>query len=317
MNFADDPKPHRRPRLFDTVLVLLFVLAAYPLVGALLTILVAGGNPFGNGFEAAAHSLVVRLLVAQAFGQMVVLALPVFWFARRFSGAGLFGNATLEWLGIGKHGGSRPALIAGAGMLLLQPALYSIVELQTLLLPYLGTFGKSLLQEQATLDIFLKKLAGGASIGESVLSILVLVLTPAICEELFFRGYIQKSFALSLSPQRAVLFTGIVFALFHMEWFNFVPLTLLGWYIGYIYWKSDNLLVPAVAHGTNNLAALVLLKSGVDSGSATDPSSGLLVSWPWWGLVVVSLSLFFLLIRYFPVRPALQDADNPVPGRHR
>jgi hypothetical protein len=317
MNFTDDPKQYGRPRLFSTILVVLSVLAAYPLAGALLTMLVTGGSSFGEDFQGITAPVVPKLLVTQAFGQFLVLGLPVFLLVSRFTGEGLFGKATLEWLGIGKPCGARSAMIAGAGMMLLQPALYSIVELQTLLLPYLGDFGNALVQEQARLDLFIRKLAGGVSREGFLLSILVLVLTPSVCEELFFRGYIQKCLALSLSPRRAVLFTGMVFALFHMQWFNFVPLTLLGWYIGYIYLKSDNLLAPAIAHGANNLAALVLLKTEFGTGSAADPASGLLASWQWWVLVAVSLSVFFLLIRFWPVKPALQNADNPVPRGHR
>jgi uncharacterized protein len=317
MNFTEDSKQHRHPALLDIALVLLSVLAVYPIAGSLLTLLVTGGVFPGEGFRGATAPVVSKLLVVQALGQVAVLALPVFWLVSRFSGGGMFGRATLDWLGIGKRGGLRPALMAGAGMLLLQPALYTILELQGLLLPWLGSAGKKIVQDQAALDLLLRKLAGGASMEGVVLAILVLVLTPAFCEELFFRGYIQKGLALSLSPKRAVLLTGAVFALFHMEWFNFVPLTLLGWYIGYIYLKSDNLLVPAAAHGANNLAALVLLKTGVDSSGPADAVSGVLVWWPWWVLVAVSLSLFFLLIRHFPVRPALQDADNPMPVGHR
>lgn len=317
MNFTDHSKQYGQPRLFSTILVLLSVLAAYPLAGSLLTVLITGGISLGDGFDKISAPVVSKMLVAQSLGQIAVLALPVFWLVSRFSGGGLFGKATLDWLGLGRQVEARPALMAGAGMLLLQPALYTIVELQTLLLPSLGEFGKSLMQEQAQLALLLKKLAGGLSIGSILSSIFVLVLTPSVCEELFFRGYIQKSLAVNLSPRRAVFFTGVVFAMFHLAWFNFVPLTLLGWYIGYIYWKSGNLLTPAIAHGTNNLAALVLLKTGVDSGGERDAASGMLASGPWWILVAVSLFLFFLLIRSFPVRPALQDADNPMPRGHR
>ena len=317
MNFTDNSKPHGQPRLFSTILVLLSVLAAYLLVGALLTMLATGGISLDEGFQGITGPAVLKMLVAQALGQIAVLALPVFWLVSRFTGDGLTGKRTLDWLGIGKQGGARDALMAGVGMLLLQPALYSIVEMQTLLLPHLGAFGKSLVQEQASLDQLIRKLAGGTSMVSILLSFLVIVLTPALCEELFFRGYIQKSLTVNLSPRRAVFITGVVFAMFHLAWFNFVPLTLLGWYIGYIYWKSGNLLVPAAAHGANNLAAFILLKSGLDSGGSGEATPGMVVFWQWWIVVAVSLFLFFLLIRSFPVKPALQDADNPVPRGHR
>ncbi|NTV66105.1 MAG: CPBP family intramembrane metalloprotease [Chlorobaculum sp.] len=318
MNFNDGQQHTGRPGLFSTILVVISVLAVYPVAGSLLTMLVIGDVTLDEGFRWLSAPLVPKMLAAQGIGQILVLALPVLWLVSRFSGDGLFGRATLGWLGIGRRGGVRPALMAGAGMLLLQPALYSIVELQLLLLPYLGSVGKKLMQDQARLDQLLRKLAGGVSNEGIILSALVLVVTPAICEELFFRGYIQKSLALNLSPRRAVLFTGIVFAMFHLEWFNFAPLALLGWYIGYIYQRSDNLLAPAVAHGMNNLAALILMKTGVDSGVPSDATSGTLLSLPWWwALVAVTMFLFSLLIRSFPERPALQDADNPMPRGHR
>ena len=317
IDVTDDPTQHGRPRLFSTILVVLSVLAAYPLVGSLLTVLAIGNVSLDEGFRWLTAPLLPKMLAAQAVGQILVLALPPLWIVSRMTGGGLFGSATLGWLGIGKRGGARAALTAGAGMLLLQPVMYSIIELQVLLLPYLGSIGKKLLQDQAGLDQLLRKLAGGVNDG-FILSALVLVVTPAICEELFFRGYIQKSLELNLSPRRAVLFTGIVFAMFHLEWFNFVPLTLLGWYIGYIYLRSDNLLAPAVAHGINNLAALILMKTGADSGGVSEATSGTLASLPWWWvLVAVTLFLFSLLIRSFPERPTSHDADNPMPSGRR
>ena len=119
MNFTDNPKPYGQPRLFSTILVLLSVLAAYLLVGALLTMLATGGISLDDGFQGITGPAVLKMLVAQALGQIAVLALPVFWLVSRFTGDGLYGKRTLDWLGIGKQGGARDALMAGVGMLLL------------------------------------------------------------------------------------------------------------------------------------------------------------------------------------------------------
>lgn len=316
MTFINDRKISEKPRLSGTIMVLLSVFVIYPVVGSLLTMLATGGRHFGTEPHWMTGSLKTRLLAVQASGQFAVLALPVFWLARRFSGDRVSGRDNLAWLGIGKPGGFRAAGLAGAGMLLLQPLLYSLVELQSMLLPYLGEPGRSLLQEQARLDQFIRALVSGSSPLSSFLSVLVLVVTPAFCEELFFRGYIQKSFAASMSPGRAVLVSGVVFALFHMEWFNLLPLTLLGWYIGFIYVKSDNLLVPAVAHAANNAAALVLLKSDNLSGSPAQAASAVFGLWQWWALVLGSLYIFSLLIRYFPDKPAITDTNNSMTGGH-
>ncbi|NTU58016.1 MAG: CPBP family intramembrane metalloprotease [Chlorobiaceae bacterium] len=317
MNSLAEQKGFKRPGLAGTSLVLLSILIAYPISGMILTKLVAGGRSIDPDFQWIDATVLPRLLAAQAVGQILVLGLPVFWLARRVTGSGAFERANLAWLGIGRRGGVRSLVMAATGILLLQPFLYSIVELQNLILPLLGEAGRDMLRDQTRLDLFIRKIAGGGSLSGFLAAAAVLVLTPAICEELFFRGFVQKSFAGILTPNKAVLLTGLVFALFHMELFNLVPLTLLGWYIGYIYVQSDDLTVPAVAHGTNNLAALVLIqvqaRLGVtDSGTA---ASGLLVMWQWWVFVVLSLIVFFLLIRRFPERPASADADNTMLDR--
>ncbi len=313
MNSFDDGQDAKRPRLLGTGLVLLSILVAYPLVGSILMIAVARGRTIDPDFRWIDGVVLPWLLAAQAFGQIIVLALPVFWLARRFSGDRALGRANLSWLGIGNPAGLRPVLTAVAGMLLLQPFLYSLVELQNLALPLMGEAGREMLRDQARLDLFISKIAGGGSMNGFLAAAAVIVLTPAICEELFFRGFVQKSLSEILSPAKGVLLTGLVFALFHMEWFNLVPLTLLGWYIGYIYLKSGDLAVPAAAHGTNNLMALVLLKAQGMMGvlDADNAASGLLTMWQWWVFVLFSLVVFFLLIRSLPEKPA----SNTIPDR--
>lgn len=315
MSSLDHSDVSRRPTLSSTILVLLGILALYPLAGWLLTLLATGGQPLERVLRHPTALLLHRMLLAQSVGQMLTLALPVILLAARWSGGWPFGRVNLRWLGVGKGGGVRPALIGGVGMVLLQPVLYTIVEAQTRLLPMLGETGRALLQEQEQLDRFIRLLAGELSFRSVLAALLVFVLTPAICEELLFRGYFQKSLALNIKPGRAVLFTGVVFALFHMEWFNLLPLTLLGWYIGYLYLKTDNLLVPAVAHGVNNLGALgILYLGGAQAQSGAVAASSPVFSWPWLVLVVVTLFSFSLLIRYFPENPASGNAKKPMPG---
>ena len=314
MSSFDHSDVSRRPTLSGTMLVLLGILVLYPLAGWLLTLLATGGLPLERVLRHPTASLLHRMLLAQLVGQMLTLALPVMLLATRWSGGWSFGRVNLRWLGVGKGGGWRPALLGGVGMVLLQPVLYTIVEAQTRLLPMLGQTGRVLLQEQEQLDRFIRLLAGELSLRSVLAASLVFVLTPAICEELLFRGYVQKSLALNIKPGRAVLFTGVVFALFHMEWFNLLPLTLLGWYIGYLYLKTDNLLVPAVAHGVNNLGALGMVYFGggqAQSGyvAASSPVS----SWLWWVLVVVTLFSFSLLIRFFSDNLASGNAKKPMP----
>jgi membrane protease YdiL (CAAX protease family) len=302
----------RQPNLYGIILLLLSILVAYPLVGSLLTMLVTGGRSLDSGLDWLKPALLPRFLAVQAFGQILVLALPVIWVVRSFTQGQWFGKESRLWLGIRKPDTLLPVMAAGAGMLLLQPFLYTLVEVQIRLLPYLGRTGQALLVEQDRLDQLFRMFAGGQTVQAYLLSFLVLVVTPSVCEELFFRGFLQKSLSLVISRRIGVLAAGFLFALFHMEWFNLLPLTLLGWYIGYTYMKSENLLVPAVAHAVNNLAALVLLKTDAQLGRVDHAASAVLSLWQWWFLVFGALFIFLLLLRFFPSREVFPDTDNPM-----
>jgi hypothetical protein len=290
------------PGMLFICLVLIAMLVLYPLAGAALTLLATGGRLVGLDSGNLDVAMLPRLRAAQAIGQVLALALPAILLAGRHSGSRTpFSAGNFAWLGISWPVRLLQLLMASAGMLLLQPLMYSIVEVQNLLLPFFGEAGKAMLRNQQRLDQFIRWIASSDSLPGFMEVAAVLALTPALCEELFFRGYVQKSFSSILSPLRAVLLTGFVFALFHMEPSNLLPLTLLGWYIGYIYLKSGNLAVPAVAHGTNNLAALLFLQgdrliSGIPLLSG---GQGIVSMWQWWVFVLVSLVLFFVLLPRF------------------
>lgn len=313
MNPLSEPQTGKRPGLLHITLVLLAVLVLYPIAGIALTMLVTGGRFIDPDFTLLDPDTLSRIRVAQVIGQVLVLALPVFWLAKRFSGSrSAFGETNLAWLGLAAEVRIRPILTAAAAMLLLQPLMFTIAELQSLLLPLLGETGRDLLKQQEMLELFIRKLASSSSLPESLSVFGMLVATPAICEELFFRGYVQKGISNILSPARGVLLTGFVFALFHMEPTNILPLSLLGWFIGYIYRKTGNLAVPAVAHATNNFLALLLLEVDFRFAgySISNGDTGIVFMWQWWGIVLVSMVIFFLLMRRFPETSASAYPDN-------
>lgn len=313
MNPRSESQAGSRPGLLYISMVLLAMLVLYPLAGAALTMAVTGGRLLDSSINMFDSTMLPRIRAAQAVGQFLVLALPVFWLARRFSGSStLFSPTNLRWLGVVSEGRLRPIVTAGFCMLLLQPLMYTIAEFQNMLLPFLGETGKTLMRQQELLELFIRKLSASSSLPEFLSVAGVLVLTPAICEELFFRGYVQRAVSENLSPARGVLLTGFVFALFHMEPVNILPLTLLGWFIGYIYRKTGNLAVPAVAHGMNNFVALLLLEVDLRfSGlSLSSGDAGILLLWQWWAIVLVSLALFFMLMRRFPETAASVQSDN-------
>jgi uncharacterized protein len=98
-----------------------------------------------------------------------------------------------------------------------------------------------------------------SSIHGLLLNLLMIAVIPAIGEELFFRGYLQRIFGDWLKNAHVAIFvTAIIFSTFHMQFFGFLPRALLGVMLGYLFFWSGSLWVPVIAHFFNNAAAVII-----------------------------------------------------------
>lgn len=84
-------------------------------------------------------------------------------------------------------------------------------------------------------------------------------LIPAICEEMLFRGFLLNNLMKQITPFKANLITSILFACSHLSPYFFPFYILLGLFIGWVYLRSSNILVPIIAHAMNNALALGIL----------------------------------------------------------
>lgn len=288
-----------RPSFFFSAIVLIGIMLLYTITGTLLLLVIPGGKE-AAGLDPLQYdaSMVAAMRVAQVAGQILVLALPAVLLARLHAGGGFHSGKPLAFLGIAQHVAWRQVLFAVLGMMSLQPLLHSVTELQDLFLwPALGPSGEAVLESRRLMDALIGVLGGIHSFPEALAVTGVLAFTPACCEELFFRGYLQQNYYKALSPAGSVFFTGFVFAFFHLSAANLVPLTLLGWYIGYIFMKSGSLAVPFFVHLLNNLAALVFLHAAGSTPEVTGAS--VVFSLWWWPVVAGSLLLFVFFMHRF------------------
>lgn len=92
---------------------------------------------------------------------------------------------------------------------------------------------------------------------EYILVIFTVSITPAVCEEIFFRGFVQKSFEFKQKPFTAILITSLFFGLYHFNPYGLLPLIVLGMYLGYSVYKSDSIVVPIILHFLNNFIAIM------------------------------------------------------------
>lgn len=93
----------------------------------------------------------------------------------------------------------------------------------------------------------------------SVLFVLMtMAVTPAIFEELLFRGYLHRQVERRLGAAAAIVLVGVFFGAFHLTLSQLVPLAVLGVYLGLCVWATGSLWTAVAVHLANNgLAVLV------------------------------------------------------------
>lgn len=90
-------------------------------------------------------------------------------------------------------------------------------------------------------------------------NICIVALLPALGEELFFRGILQRIFSGMLKNAHiAIWLTAIIFSAIHLQFYGFLPRMMLGVFLGYLYYWSGNLWLPVIAHFINNAGAVLL-----------------------------------------------------------
>jgi len=142
---------------------------------------------------------------------------------------------------------------------------------------------------------------------------------PAIGEELFFRGILQKLFIqVFKSPWSGIIFTGFLFSAFHMQFMGFIPRITLGIILGALYWYSGSIYTSMLGHFIFNTISVFLIYFRI---ADMDDKGGMGMGYLVIGLV--SLIIVVFLINYlrkksttsyavvFPPKKELTIFDEP------
>lgn len=129
--------------------------------------------------------------------------------------------------------------------------------------------------------------------------VLVVCVTPALCEELFFRGYVQRTFERTID-WRSVILVGVVFGLFHFNPLGLLTLAVLGMLFGYFFYRSKSIFPSMAAHFTNNFIAVAVLYRTAD-GTPLFPAGSI----PLW-LVGATLPFGIGLLLLYHARTAFR-----------
>lgn len=93
---------------------------------------------------------------------------------------------------------------------------------------------------------------------EQIFVFITIALTPAIFEEILFRGFVLKSFQIKLDSVKAFVLTGIIFGLFHFNFVATIPLVIIGIFFGFLVYKTQTILSSIIAHLTNNTVMVMI-----------------------------------------------------------
>ena len=124
----------------------------------------------------------------------------------------------------------------------------------------------------------------------AALVVFAVSITPAICEETLFRGWLQRTIRRTLPAVPSIAITGVVFALFHMSPLSIVALAFVGFYLGYLFERSGTLFASMTAHCLYNLTIIVLVNVDAKAPWLETPTGDLAVP------ATVGAALVFVLV---------------------
>lgn len=117
------------------------------------------------------------------------------------------------------------------------------------------------------------KILGEPSFFNITYALLAIAVTPGICEELVFRGYLQKSLEKALSYGIALTISSFIFALIHFSIETFIPLLAAGYLLGIFAYKSGSIFPSMMIHVLLNAASTLSFYFNIESAASVQDKS--------------------------------------------
>jgi len=161
------------------------------------------------------------------------------------------------------------------------------------------TFSKSIRNWATDLEAQYKKalmaMTHMRSIWDLLIAILAIAVVPAIVEELYFRGTLQKIIAdWSGKPFVAIVITAILFSTFHFSYFGFLSRMSLGIVLGLIYYYTKTIWLPILMHFVNNAIGVAALYAVRNNPKKIDQVMDSNLTYYW---VIIGLAALVILFK--------------------
>ncbi|HEY5535811.1 MAG TPA: CPBP family intramembrane glutamic endopeptidase [Ignavibacteria bacterium] len=235
------PLANMNPALF-IVITLAVVFVTYQIIGGVISALFTGIEPGVRIKDIRTFRIVI------SFSQFMFLLIPVI-LLNMLRGDDVKSTFKLHTPDI------KMFLLSLAGILIIQPFLQLYLILQNKIffsLPFGGETLKRIKDFFDMIEASVMEMVKSHSVIEFMVVVFVIAVTPAICEEFLFRGLIFSNMQKFLKVSYAIIFSGILFALFHFDPFNLIPLIILGIYITLTAYYSGSIYTAIAVHFINN-----------------------------------------------------------------
>jgi membrane protease YdiL (CAAX protease family) len=144
---------------------------------------------------------------------------------------------------------------------------------------------------QEQFDFYREHLAAASPV-EFALLLIVAALIPGVCEEIAFRGLIHTGLRRSFGTNHAIIWGGAMFAVLHLNPWNFIGLWSFGALLGYLRERTGSIYPSIVAHIANNSFALVIFSLQRPEDWDTPPEF-----LPWYAIVPAGVLLVYSVWR--------------------
>ena len=91
-----------------------------------------------------------------------------------------------------------------------------------------------------------------------ILSVFLIAVMPAVCEEAVHRGVIIHTLYPIRKKWLVVVIMGIYFGLFHTDPLRFLPTAVMGAALSYIMLETENMVYPSLFHFVNNFYPILM-----------------------------------------------------------
>ena len=209
--------------------------------------------------------LKIKLLIISLF----IFLVPVLFFVK------LVSNNTKEYLQLNNNFNRQMIMIVVVIILMILPFIAFMSQINETVISLLPDYFDSIVSWMKTAENDAKEITIAflkmENIIDLVFNLFLIAIIPAVGEELFFRGVLQKLFIKWTTKKHfSILITAFLFSAIHMQFFGFFPRFILGALLGYLFFYSGNLWVPIIAHFFNNAMAIVVSYSSVKQSINTD-----------------------------------------------